>query len=99
MTKKEAMPPKPFKSDGCTLAPRLNFKHCCIAHDRAYWMGGTRAQRKETDIAFRNCISAAGHPALAQLYYAAVRAAGSPMLPVPWRWGFGWPWPKGYDEI
>ncbi len=92
--------PKPFRSDGCTLAPNFDFRHCCTEHDRAYWRGGSREQRRAADRAFRECIEAAGHPMLAKVYYAAVRIAGTPAFPVPWRWGFGWPWPKKYgDEV
>ena len=98
MTNEDTTPPKPFKSDGCTLSPAFNFLHCCEVHDRKYWRGGTREQRREADIAFRDCIRAAGRPVLAEIYFRAVRVAASPISPVPWRWGFGWPWPKGYEK-
>ena len=64
MTNENTTPPKPFKSDGCTLSPAFNFRHCCEDHDRKYWCGGTREQRRDADIAFRDCIRAAGHPVL-----------------------------------
>jgi hypothetical protein len=97
MTPEVGKPPKPFRTDGCTLSRDFNFRQCCEAHDLHYWRGGTRAQRKEADIAFRDCIRDSGHPYLAEIYYLAVRATASPYVPVPWRWGFGWPWPRGYE--
>ena len=90
---------KPFVSDGCTFAPSFGFDHCCIEHDRAYWLGGTSEERKAADLAFRDCIHSAGHPILAGIYYWAVRIGGTPLLPTPWRWGFGSAWPDGTREI
>ena len=98
VTNRETTPPKPFESDGCTLSPDFNFRHCCVEHDRAYWRGGSREQRKAADIAFRDCIRAAGRPVLAEIYFRSVRISATPYAPVPWRWGFGWPWPKAYEE-
>lgn len=59
MTNEDATPPKPFKTDGCTLSPDFNFKHCCEDHDRTYWRGGAREQRREADIAIHDCVRAA----------------------------------------
>jgi hypothetical protein len=28
----------------------------------------------------------------------AVRVFGHPLLPLPWRWGYGWRWPRGYEN-
>ena len=98
---KPDQPPKPFKSDGCTLSADMNFRHCCEAHDKLYWQGGTSVQRKQADLEFCDCIRKSGHPVFAWFYYLGVRAGGTPLLPTPWRWGFGWPWgrvPKGEAE-
>ena len=87
-------PPKPFKSDGCSLFPDGNWGGCCVEHDRAYWQGGTAAERKAADQALRECVKQKGYPILAQLMYVGVRVGGHHLLPTPWRWGFGWPWPQ-----
>ena len=75
MTNEDVTPLKPFKADGCTLSPDFNFRHCYEEHDRHSWRGGTREQRIEVDIAFRNCIRDAGHPFLAEIYF---RRSGLP---------------------
>jgi hypothetical protein len=85
-------PPKPFHSDGCTLVPDFDFGVCCEAHDRAYWQGGSCADRREADQRLVQCIREAGHPKLAPWYGAGVRVGGADIWPVPWRWGFGWPY-------
>jgi len=42
---------KPFTTDGCSAFPDGTFKQnelwlsCCVAHDYAYWQGGTYSQR------------------------------------------------------
>lgn len=91
-------PPRPFKTDGCTLAPDIDFICCCVEHDFIYWQGGTIEERREADMVFRQCIIDKGHPYLANVYYAGVRIFGSPYLPVYWRWGFGWPYGRGYEK-
>ncbi|MGE4069577.1 MAG: hypothetical protein AB7E72_00200 [Lysobacterales bacterium] len=85
-------PPRPFRTDGCTLVPDFNFSTCCEAHDRAYWQGGSCAERRQADQDLAQCIRAAGHPGLAPWYGAGVRIGGADIWPVPWRWGFGWPY-------
>ena len=95
MSERDEKGRKRFVSDGCTLAPSLGFDHCCKEHDRAYWAGGTSAERKAADWAFRDCIRENGHPVLARIYSWAVRMGGTPLLPTPWRWGFGLCWPGG----
>lgn len=80
---------RPFASDGCTWAPDLDFRHCCVVHDFAYWQGGTSQARCVADQEFRRCISEK-RTGLDFIYYWAVRAAGLPHLPTSFRWGFGW---------
>jgi hypothetical protein len=91
-------PPLPNPHDGCSCVPDINDTvfACCDAHDEAYWRGGTKQQRKDADIAFRQCVSAAGHSVVAGVYYYGVRMGGVPWLPTPFRWGFGWPYAKGH---
>jgi hypothetical protein len=99
----------PFATDGCSLwldgtyaQPNL-WRHCCVAHDLAYWLGGTQAQRKAADQAIEVCVAKAQGPGMADYIYTNVRWGGSPYWMTSYRWGFGWPYwqamkPRGYAE-
>lgn len=95
----------PFHSDGCSLFPDGTFKnktlwnHCCIAHDKAYWLGGNYDERLLADEALRACVAQAGEPRIADLMRRGVRAGGGPQWPTPYRWGYGWSTPRGYREL
>lgn len=96
---------EPFTTDGCSVSPegtpsdKSAWLHCCINHDIAYWVGGSRAKRKAADRSLNACISQAGYPRIGTLYYLAVRNGGSPWLSTPWRWGYGWPYRQGYRQL
>jgi len=79
------------------MVPDFDFMDCCDRHDARYWAGGTRTQRQQADLEFRQCVEGKDHPVLGSLYYHGVRIMGSPYLPTPWRWGFGWDYPHGYE--
>ncbi len=87
---------KPFATDGCSLwidGPPGNsnlWRHCCVAHDLAYWVGGTRTQRKQADQVLKQCIKDAQQPLIADPTYAGVRLGGGPYWPSTYRWGYGW---------
>ncbi len=97
----------PFTTDGCSgglsFAWRLLFgtatpwEDCCIEHDRLYWCGGTAAERRAADRALLKCVRNNGHPGWSLALWAAVRIGGHPLLPLPWRWGFGWKYPRPYS--
>lgn len=94
---------KPFVSDGCSgNIFRKIFRRdppwlgCCTEHDRAYWMGGSRAARALADRKLMACVALNGHPVVAFAMWLGVRIGGHPLLPFPWRWGFGWRWPRNY---
>lgn len=93
-TWEEPLPPHAFKSDGCSCWPDSDWLECCIEHDLAYWMGGTRHERKEADRKLRDCISQKGYPVIAIIMYFGVRVGGVWWLPTPFRWGFGWDYPE-----
>ena len=100
------MPDYPFESDGCTMSPdgfwQVNYRDCCVEHDKDYWMGGTLEQRKASDQRLRDCIDEACLQKrwsmrsawfVSRIYYIGVRAFGR--LPIRRaRWGFGWPYPR-----
>lgn len=98
--------PAPFTTDGCSLFPnrapagRADWCGCCVAHDLAYWRGGSAAERLESDRVFRECVRVASRsPALAGAMYGAVRAGGVPWLPSPFRWGYGWDYGRLYRTL
>lgn len=96
---------KPFTSDGCsafpdgTIAQNELWLDCCVAHDFAYWKGGTYQQRVEADQELRRCVATVGEPEVALLMLAGVRVGGTPFLPTPFRWGYGWHYPKLYGAL
>ncbi len=82
-------PPPDWVSDGCSLFPDGDYRDCCVAHDRDYYRGGTKAERKASDKRLRACVRAKGHKYLSRWMYWGVRIGGVPWLPTPFRWGFG----------
>lgn len=77
-------------SDGCTLSPDGTWRQACVDHDRAYYYGGTAAQRRAADRKLATDMVAQGAPRwVAKLYETGVRVGGMPGTGAPWRWGFG----------
>ena len=88
---------KPFTSDGCSLFPDGTASHrnlwcdCCLAHDLAYWRGGTGEERKKADGELRTCVfERTGNRALSDIMYSGVRFGGASIFPTWYRWGYGW---------
>lgn len=88
---------RPFRTDGCTLAPEgtINrpklFHNCCVEHDLRMWGGGTKKERKDADWGLRTCIRKLAGPGYADIYYNAVRLGRlSPVTIRSKRWGNGW---------
>lgn len=104
----EPRPVYRFTSDGCSgglsIAWRAVFREpppfegCCVAHDLAYWRGGTAEQRADADVELWHCVAPTGRPWLAWVMWLGVRPGGSPHLPTAWRWGYGWYYGHGYDS-
>jgi len=96
---------RPFTSDGCSAFPDGTYEEerlwqiCCIAHDYAYWMGGTKQDRENADLDLQTCVASVGQPEVAALMLTGVRVGGTPYLPTKFRWGYGWPWFRGYKEL
>ncbi|MCO1336290.1 FAD-binding oxidoreductase [Microbulbifer sp. OS29] len=96
---------KPFKTDGCSAFPDGTFNQhelwldCCIAHDYAYWKGGSYKERKQADRALEVCVAGTGEEEVALVMLMGVRLGGTPFLPTPFRWGYGWPYLRGYEAL
>jgi len=88
------LPPNEFTSDGCSCWPDYEWIDCCVEHDAIYWMGGTREERKQADIALQKCVSQKGHILIGKIMYYGARIGGVYWLPTPFRWGFGWSYPQ-----
>jgi hypothetical protein len=96
----------PFTSDGCTLFPDGTFEDrgkwcdCCLAHDLAYWQGGSSDERNQADARLRDCVLArTGDQNLAETMYLGSQAGGHPAFPTWYRWGYGWPYGRGYKPL
>lgn len=61
----------------------------CIYHDKAYWKGGTKEDKKNADLCLGLAVFEMGYPWWAFLMYLIITVFGSGYLPFPWRWGFG----------
>jgi hypothetical protein len=101
-----ATQPLPFTTDGCSLFPdravvgSADWCDCCLAHDLAYWRGGTEAQRLGADRELRACVERkTGNHALAESMFVGVRAGGGPQLNTPFRWRYAWPYGRGYRAL
>ncbi len=70
-----------------------------MAHDLAYWQGGSYEQRLAADIELKLCVTRLGEPVLGKLMLAGVRLGGSPYLPSTFRWGYGWSFPRSYAPL
>lgn len=81
-----------FKSDGCTWWPDKDFADCCVEHDRAYFVGGSRKDRRLADDRLYRCVLSKNRTENrrdAQLMWLGVRIGGLGWLPTPFRWGYG----------
>jgi len=94
-----------FTTDGCTLIANgtgedpHKWEHCCLAHDLAYWAGGTWSERRDADLAFKHCLEDAGEKTLGFFGYLGLRVSGTALLPTPFRWGYGWGGVRGYWSL
>jgi hypothetical protein len=91
-------PPKDYASDNCSLFPDGNYADCCVAHDKDYFFGGTKAERKASDQRLKQCVLSKGsgwqRKFLANAIYLGVRVGGVGFLRAPFSWGFGKRWKK-----
>jgi len=100
------VPMQPFSTDGCSMFPdrslisQADWCDCCLAHDLAYWRGGTAEERLSADRELAACVQAASHnQALGNLMFAGVRAGGGPYFFTPYRWGYGWQFGRLYQAL
>jgi hypothetical protein len=76
------------------------WQHCCVAHDLAYWKGGTRDQRRQADATLMSCVNAASkNPVVGSLMRLFVMFAGGPERAGGSRWGYGWVHVREYGPL
>ena len=97
---------KNIHSDGCSggmsaLYAQLTFLHekhgselqwrsCCEEHDKAYYYGGSKEDKKTADAALKSCVNnVIGTKFLGNAMQIAVKLGGGPYLPTSYRWGYG----------
>ncbi len=102
----EFLGPEPFSTDYCTSYPegtrsRPNiWKHCCEEHDLYFWAGGSKEDRKVTDLRLRSCVEATGEVTQARLIYSAVTLGGrSPIRFKTRQWGNAFPERVRYQSL
>lgn len=88
---------RPFTTDGCsysrdgTRKDPTKYQACCKLHDYEYWIGGTKEQRLEADLEFRQCIlEVSGSKRTAAIYYRGPRLFAGPRPFCSFCWGYGW---------
>lgn len=88
---------RPFATDGCTKwrdgtrKEPTKWRHCCVAHDLAFWAGGTVPGRNRADRDLRDCVAATGAKREAKLIYAGVRVGSHSPRKIPGlQWGNAW---------
>jgi hypothetical protein len=84
--------PADYVSDRCTMFFDCNYGDCCVEHDKAYFFGGTKKERRAADDELYRCVKGRGHGFIAKMMWVGVRIGGVAFLPTPFRWGFGKNW-------
>lgn len=95
----EVLPPKAFTTDGCSLWLNSlfgkDFTDICIEHDIEYWKGGSAGDRKIADTILRERVNEE-ILLMGDIMYIGIRVFGHPLVPAPWRWGYGFEYPYTY---
>ncbi len=93
------LPQKAFTTDGCSVFPNVlfgnDFTDICIEHDMKYWKGGSAEDRKVADAVLRESVNKK-MSFVGDIMYFGVRVLGHPLVPAPWRWGYGFKYPYKY---
>ena len=81
----------------------LPWRECCVVHDRAYYYGGTLAEKQAADEALKQCVGEIlGDKILGDLLGPAMKIAvsigGLPYFKTSYRWGYGEDF-RGTEEL
>jgi hypothetical protein len=95
---------RPFASDYCSKWPDGKYEDprqwgdCCFTHDMHYWIGGTRDEKKASDIELKECVKLSGSSLNSFIMYIGVRIGGVPGS-ADYSWGFGYNSARGYEKV
>lgn len=91
----------PFQSYGCPhFAPTISYANqnqwvlCCVQHNIAYWKGGSRKDRNDTDRQLQTCLIERGDSSSANLMHWDFLQTQTPVHTPSW--GYGWRRSRGY---
>ncbi len=91
-----------YQQNNNSKAVKVDWSQCCVAHDLAYWMGGSENQKALADNELSVCIRSSyrqqagidsvytGHILWAVQQFGGPLVFGSPST-YSFRWGYGWP--------
>jgi hypothetical protein len=89
-------PPKPFKSDGCSMWfdtwEGISLYPACFFHDLKYWAGhpGEEVERFIADAELMIDVARLlSSTAMAEIMFHGVRVGGTDLFKTPFCWGFG----------
>jgi hypothetical protein len=89
-------PPKPFKSDGCSMWmdtwKGTSLYEACFLHDLKYWAGypGEAVERLIADAELMIDVARLlGTTEMAETMFHGVRVGGHELFKRPFSWGFG----------
>jgi len=95
-----------FQTDGCSAYPdgfphtnEYEWLHCCIAHDMAYWVGGTKLEKVVADQHLNQCVSEATNQTHGTIMELGVALGGTPFINTTWKWGYGWNKSLHFSEL
>ena len=93
------VPTRPFFTDGCTWWVdgdlTRQWQEACVAHDIAYWCGGTDEDRARADTRLQEDVGGT----MGQIMWVGVRPGGHPWIPAGRsRWGYGHDYKNGYPD-
>jgi hypothetical protein len=88
--------PVPFTANGCSGFREGKFYSCCFVHDFAFWAGGSRDDRHQADVRFRQCLIDVTQGnlydrAIADIGFLLMILERIPGEVVNDGWGRGWP--------
>lgn len=97
---------QPFTTDGCSRFPdraligNADWCKCCVAHDLAYWRGGSSEERLKADQELKSCVlDATASEPFAEVMFIGVRFGGGPYFYTSYRWGYGWTYGRAYKAL
>ena len=98
---------KPFHTDYCTGYPEgtreepMLWANCCIKHDLAYYVSGTRKDRRKADKLLRSCVEKVSTKTRANIMYTGIVLGH--LSPIKAKTAWGWAWKnferKSFDEL